>query len=697
VSRRRGLSSWALPSPPRRWTRASTRRASSTRIRRLASLGTFDPTASFTSQYIGVIATGYYFDEVTNATSDGTITLYAYSDLSAVSVLNVNLLTTLAYQRIRNLVANNGMTFAAAEAQAENEVLAAFSIHNPSGYGTFSTLDLSKGTDGDNILAALSSIFLYGNTSGNTAALIASVQSDIGANGAITNSGTQTQLLAAAQSVDADAITIAANLTGEYASEGISFSATNITDWIDQDGDGLTGRFKFNALRSPQASTFAFPLYVTDPWAGTSLSISAGQLYLNGTAVTGPITPTAGDEVSVGPPAGFSAGVLTVYLVNGRTNVGRVTFYGHGTWSPAANMITPRGGFAAAMFPNGTVLVVGGCPLAFPGGPCTSVSSALPSEIYNPATDSWTAAATEPTIRTGATATLLTSGPNAGQVLVVGGWVYSGGSLNSAAELTAELYDPATDSWAPGATLSAARASHTATLLANGNVLAVGGEDPQAHTPIASCELYDATSNSWSTVASLAQPLMLGSAVLLPNGDVLAVTGYSAGAGGGTYSSVAELYDPNLNTWSSAGTLITLSAQSSTTPLGNGEVLVAGGLGYAADATESITAPLLSKELYSPSANSWTPAAELQVPLDAASSLLLADGDVLVFGNTYNAAGTMPTWSPQLYDPVAMIWSSAAGSYSPPNIPGQMQIPGFQFADGVVFVLTGSLNLLYWQ
>ena len=189
---------------------------------------------------------------------------------------------------------------------------------------------------------------------------------------------------------------------------------------------------------------------------------------------------------------------------------------------------------------------------------------------------------------------------------------------------------------------------------------------------------------------------MLGSAVLLPNGDVLAVTGYSAGIGGGTYSSVAELYDPNLNTWSPAGTLITLSAQSSTTLLGNGDVLVAGGLGVVAGATEP-TAPLLATQLYSPSASAWTPGAELQVPLDAASSLLLADGEVLVFGNTYNAAGTIPTWSPQLYDPVAMSWSSAAGSYSPPNIPGQMQIPGFQFADGVVFVLTGSLNLLYWQ
>ena len=154
------------------------------------------------------------------------------------------------------------------------------------------------------------------------------------------------------------------------------------------------------------------------------------------------------------------------------------------------------------------------------------------------------------------------------------------------------------------------------------------------------CELYDAPSNSWSTVASLAQPLMQQAAVLLTNGDVLVVTGYSVGIGGGSYSGVAELYDPNLDTWSPAGTPITPTFQGTATLLGN--------------------------------------------------------GDVLLIGNSYNASVTVPTWSPQLYDPVAMSWSSAAGSYSPPNMPGTRS-PVFQFANGIVLYLTGSPNLLYWQ
>src|SRR5437773_251817 len=72
-----------------------------------SDFGQFNPNSAFTSQYIGANATGYYFDESAGAVSAGPITLNSYSDLSSSTVLNVNLLTTLAYQRIQNLVANS--------------------------------------------------------------------------------------------------------------------------------------------------------------------------------------------------------------------------------------------------------------------------------------------------------------------------------------------------------------------------------------------------------------------------------------------------------------------------------------------------------------------------------------------------------------------------------------------------------------
>jgi hypothetical protein len=651
-----------------------------------SNLGTFNPNSTFTSQYIGVNATGYYFDEVANAVSGATITLNGYSDLSAVSVLNVNLLTTLAFQRIQNLVTKNSMTFGAAEAQAESEVLAAFDIHNPIGFGRFSSFDLSKSADGDYILATLSSIFVYGNTSGNLSTLIAQVQSDIGANGAITNAATKAALLNSAQAVNPGAV--AANLSNEYASSGIVFKAKNISDWLDTDGDGLTGKFKFNSVRSPQASTLAFPTSVTDPYAGMSLSLSTGQLYLNGAPVTGPITPVSGDVIGVGPPAGFSTGVATAYLSNGTTKVGRASFYGHGAWSAAADMNIPRpGGFAAVLLANGKVLVSGGCD------PSRSQQCiATDSEIYDPATDSWSTAAADPAVRDYATATVLTAGPNAGKVLVAGGSVYVSGSYDNTAALSAELYDPIANSWSLAGSLSTARSFHTATVLANGDVMVAGGQGPQTGVPIASCEIYNAVTNSWSTAASLASARSGHNAALLGNGKVLVVSGNS-GANGLTPSTAAELYDPTLNAWSGAGTVITPRTQGTASLLVNGKVLVSGGINLQG---VSLT------ELYDPAANSWSAGPALPVPA-AGTAVTLAGGDVLLLGSSSDALDILapPTWNPQLYDPIANSWTSAVGSYAPKQAGYAYQLAAFQFANGVVFSIgalsLGNLNLLYWR
>jgi hypothetical protein len=206
-----------------------------------SDFGTFAPTSTFTSQFIGLSATGYYFDEVRNAVSSGTVTLTGYSDLAVDKILNVNLLTTLAYQRIQNLVTSR-MTFTAARTQAENEVLAALNI--PSGsYGGFGTLDLGGSTDGDHILAAVSCLFVYGNSAGTLSQLIANFQSDIGTNGVITSPATKAELIAAAKAVNTTAVV--ANLTAEYASQGVTFTAANIDSWISQSGDGVIGKFSF--------------------------------------------------------------------------------------------------------------------------------------------------------------------------------------------------------------------------------------------------------------------------------------------------------------------------------------------------------------------------------------------------------------------------------------------------------------------
>lgn len=67
------------------------------------------------------------------------------------------------------------------------------------------------------------------------------------------------------------------------------------------------------------------------------------------------------------------------------------------------------------------------------------------------------------------TATLLPDGT----VLIAGGYTRVGG--NSSQTATTEIYDPATGSFTSGPTMKQGRFSHSATLLSDGRVLFVGG------------------------------------------------------------------------------------------------------------------------------------------------------------------------------------------------------------------------------
>ena len=81
-----------------------------------------------------------------------------------------------------------------------------------------------------------------------------------------------------------------------------------------------------------------------------------------------------------------------------------------------------------------------------------------------------------------------------GKVLVAGG---SRGSLTLA---TAELFDPANETWTPAATMPQARTQSAATLLSTNRVLVIGGYNGGR---LASTVLYDIASDSWSSAASL--------------------------------------------------------------------------------------------------------------------------------------------------------------------------------------------------
>jgi hypothetical protein len=118
-----------------------------------------------------------------------------------------------------------------------------------------------------------------------------------------------------------------------------------------------------------------------------------------------------------------------------------------------------------------------------------------------------------------------------GKVLVAGGTDSSGAATNSA-----ELYDPATQTWTPTGSLAGKRSSHTAILLPNAQVLVAGGFGPGT---LSSAELYDPVIGIWTSAGGMNAARGLHTATLLPNGNALLAGGF----GSTSNLTSAELYD----------------------------------------------------------------------------------------------------------------------------------------------------------
>jgi len=215
------------------------------------------------------------------------------------------------------------------------------------------------------------------------------------------------------------------------------------------------------------------------------------------------------------------------------------------TWAGASSIVNPRQELALAFTGSGKVLVIGG------GG------SSRP-ELYDPAAgfSRSEAFAGQPA---GLTATSL---PN-GKVLVAGG-------SNGAPVATALLFDEGLDDFTnagPAGAMGAARARHTATRLASGKVLLAGGEGPSG--PLATAEIYDPATNTFApTTGPMASARASHAAALLTDGRVVL-------AGGGT--ATAEIFDPATGRFTPAGALSSPRARLQAVRLDSGHVLFAGG------------------------------------------------------------------------------------------------------------------------
>src|SRR2546425_2990139 len=179
-----------------------------------------------------------------------------------------------------------------------------------------------------------------------------------------------------------------------------------------------------------------------------------------------------------------------------------------------------------------------------PNGNVFYSGSGTGSRIFNTSTNTWSgvvATTNSPVTRTYGTSVLLPLTPANGyrpRVMIMGG--------GNPATATTEIIDLAASplQWQSGPSMSQPRIEMNATILPNGKVLAVGGStnDEDAATASRNADLYDPNTNSFSSAGANASPRLYHSGSLpLPDATVMLV---GENPTRGSNQSQIEIYPP---------------------------------------------------------------------------------------------------------------------------------------------------------
>ncbi len=468
-----------------------------------------------------------------------------------------------------------------------------------------------------------------------------------------------------------------------FPSGFIPFSSISYVTAADSAGDHLVvGVPAPGALRLIAANIPA-PAFTNQTFCDAQVRLAPGQSYPNvyvptPAEVSGNFSAFTGllTNPSTGQP--YAGGVIPSSQLTSvfawRIGPAQVPS-GNGGWSPTGSMAYPREVPASVLLPSGKVFIVGSC-------------SSCAAELYDPATGTFTPVGPFSDSQGYATATLLQDGrvliaggantPSAaeiydpvagsfsalppmlqphnvgftttllddGRVLIVGG----NNPIVGMPNLGAELFVPATGTFAAAGAMSQNRSVHTATLLHDGRVLVADGDrqDGTGQGFLNSAEIFDPSTASFTPTGSTFTPRINAYAVALPGGKVLVAGGDAGGS-----PPTAELFDPANGTFALTGAPVAGSRfGADATLLSNGQVLISGGQILSPRGGVAPTTAL--SELYIPASASFTSAGNMTVPRQNHASTLLLDGRVLVVGGYNNAGnnGGIEYSSAELYTPV---------------------------------------------
>ena len=218
-------------------------------------------------------------------------------------------------------------------------------------------------------------------------------------------------------------------------------------------------------------------------------------------------------------------------------------------------------------------------------------------------------------------------------------WIFHCGG---AGDGTTEIYHALCRCFSQGPTMATPRSSHTATELADGRVLIVGGTSGQSDA-LSSCEIFDPATYTLQPAASLGTPRLQHRAARLADGRVLVVGGTMSGIQAplgiwalGNVLDTAEIYDPISDTWSPAATpMSSRRTECELVSLPDDRVLVISGIiGESGGVFGSMLDISDTCEFFDPTTNAFSPGPFLGQGAGRFShqASLRPDGSIVVTG-----------------------------------------------------------------
>lgn len=349
-------------------------------------------------------------------------------------------------------------------------------------------------------------------------------------------------------------------------------------------------------------ATFSASAVFTD---GSTQDATAGTVWISSDPTTVSVSGNTATAIALG------TATLTAQY-QGVTGTATIIAKGAGSVN-AGNLNFARSQHLSVTLADGKVLVLGGID---------ANGQAVPqAELFDPATAQFSLTGSMLNPRTHFNAVRLQDG----RVLVVGG------GFNAA-----EIYDPATGAFAPAGNTTMARSDSAATVMNDGRVLITGGVyDPSSYNYLPSAEIYDPQSGTFTAT----EPMIAGrrehSSTLLQDGRVLIVGGDQTVQEGN-----AEIFDPATGVFTATGSMPVQRFSHTATRLQDGRVLIAAGYG-----TETLPVDAF---LYDPASGAFSPAGSLHTSRYATNAALLPDGRVLVGGGFawYYSTASVEIWDP---------------------------------------------------